>query len=74
MIRNYKENGVIKMAIEEIEKLQHYHTRLTTVLNELAVLADGDGFNYDEFIVDLGFITRGLELRRERLLKRGKRL
>ena len=62
------------MAIEEIKQLKHYNMRLTTVLNELSELEDGEGFDYEEIIVDLGFITRGLELRRERLLKRGKRL
>ena len=62
------------MPIPEIKKLRHWETRLNIVLSELETLEDGKDFDYEEIIADLGFITRGLELRRERLLKRGRTL
>ena len=62
------------MPIPEIKKLRHWETRLNIVLNELETLEDGENFDYEEIITDLGYITRGLELRRERLLKRGRTL
>ena len=57
---------------DAIKQLKHYNMRLTTVLNELAVLEDYENFDYGEIITDLGYITRGLELRRERLQRRGQ--
>ena len=62
------------MPIPEIKKLRHWETRLNIVLNELETLEDGENFDYEEITTDLGYIVRGLELRRERLLKRGKTL
>lgn len=62
------------MPIPEIKKLRHWETRLNIILSELETLEDGKDFDYEEIITDLGFITRGLELRRERLLKRGRTL
>ena len=55
-----------------IKKLQHYNVRLTTVLNELAVLEDFEGADYSEFVTDFGFMTVQLEQRRERLQRRGR--
>lgn len=55
-----------------IEKLQMYNARLTTVLNELAVLEDYEDADYSEFITDFGFMTAQLEQRRERLQRRGR--
>lgn len=62
------------MPIPEIKKLRHYETRLNIVLSELETLEDGKDFDYEEIITDLGYLTRGLEMRRERLLKKGKTL
>ena len=45
---------------------------MTTVLNELEQLEDGENIDYDEIITDYGFITAMLEQRRERLQKRGR--
>ena len=59
---------------EPIKQLKHYNMRLTTVLNELAVLEDYEDADYSEFVTDLGFITVQLEQRRERLQRRGRRL
>ena len=58
--------------IPEIKKLKKWHTRMTTVLNELEQLEDGENIDYDEIITDYGFITAMLEQRRERLQKRGR--
>ncbi len=57
---------------EPIKKLKHYNARLTTVLNELAVLEDYEDADYSEFVTDFGFMTVQLEQRRERLQKRGR--
>ena len=51
---------------DPIKKLKHYNTRLTTVLNELAVLEDYKDADYSEFVSDFGFLTVQLEQRRER--------
>lgn len=60
------------MVIDEIKKLKHWNTRLTTVLNELSELEDGVGADYSEIETDLGFLTVMLEQRRERLQRRGR--
>jgi len=57
---------------EDIKKLKNYNMRLSTVLNELAVLEDGVDIDYSDTITDLGFITVMLEQRRERLQRRGR--
>lgn len=57
-----------------IKRLKNYNTRLKTVLNELEVLEDYEDFDYEEIVTDLAFITNGLELRRERLQRKGRRL
>ena len=57
---------------DPIKQLQHYNMRLTTVLNELAVLEDYEGADYSEFVTDFGFLTVQLEQRRERLQRRGR--
>ena len=55
-----------------IKKLKHYNVRLSTVLNELEQLEDYEDFDYEEIVTDIGFCTRGLELRRERLQRKGR--
>ncbi|MBR2557146.1 MAG: hypothetical protein IKE95_02055 [Methanobrevibacter sp.] len=57
-----------------VEELKKYNNRLTTVLNELAVLEDYEGTDYEETITDLGFMTVMLEQRRDRLLRKGRTL
>ena len=61
------ENDVFK-------RLRNYHARLATVINELEILEDFENADYSEIQTDLGFITVTLEQRRERLLKKGRRL
>ena len=57
---------------DAIKRLKNYNIRLTTVLNELEALEDYEDFDYGEIVTDLGYITAGLELRRERLQRRGR--
>ena len=57
-----------------IEKLKNYNTRLTTVLNELAVLEDYEDADYTDIVTDIGYCTSLLEQRRESLQRRGRTL
>ena len=57
---------------EPIKKLKHYNMRLTTVLNELAVLEDYEDADYSDIVTDIGYCTTLLEQRRERLQRRGR--
>ena len=58
--------------IDEIKRLKNYNTRLTTVLNELAVLEDGVDASYEDIVTDIGYCVVLLEQRRERLQRRGR--
>ena len=60
--------------MEPIEKLKNYNTRLTTVLNELAILEDYENADYTDIVTDIGYCTALLEQRRERLQRRGRTL
>ena len=60
--------------MEPIEKLKNYNTRLTTVLNELAILEDYENADYTDIVTDIGYCTVLLEQRRERLQRRGRTL
>ena len=60
--------------IPEIKKLKNYTTRLTTVVNELAILEDGEDADYSDIVTDIGYCTVMLEQRRERLQRRGRSL
>ena len=62
------------MTIKAITKLKKTHARMTTVLNELEVLEDGEGADYSEVDIDYRWIVQMLEHRRETLQKRGRRL
>jgi hypothetical protein len=62
----------VEQLNDDIKKLKHWNTRLTTVLNELAELEDGVDADYSEITTDLGYITVMLEQRRERLQRRGR--
>ena len=60
--------------IKAIKELQKYNARLTTVLNELEVLEDGEGCDYEDVLTDVKWNVIMLENRRESLLKRGRTL
>ena len=47
---------------------------MTTVLNELEILEDGEGADYTEMVTDYRWIVQTLEHRRETLQKRGRHL
>ena len=59
---------------KEIRKLRKYNIRLTTILNELEFLEDGENMDYDEAIQCLGKAVQIVEQRRETLQRRGRRL
>jgi DNA integrity scanning protein DisA with diadenylate cyclase activity len=58
--------------IKAIEELKKYNARLTTVLNELETLEDGDGADYTDVITDIRWNTIMLENRRDSLQRRGR--
>ena len=60
--------------IKAIEELKKYNARLTTVLNELEILEDGEGADYTDVLTDLHWNIVMLENRRESLQKRGRTL
>ena len=60
--------------IKAIEELKRYNARLTTVLNELEVLEDGEGADYTDVVTDVKWNVIMLENRRESLQKRGRHL
>jgi hypothetical protein len=60
--------------IKAIAELKQYNARLTTVLNELEVLEDGEGADYTDVLTDLHWNIVMLENRRESLQKRGRHL
>ena len=60
--------------MKPIKQLQHYNSRLSTVLNELAVLEDYEDADYSDIVTDIGYCTVLLEQRRERLQRRGRTL
>ena len=57
---------------EDFKKLKRYVVRLNTVINELDVLEDWEGVDYNDVASDVGFHTSMLEQRRERLQRRGR--
>ena len=61
-----------------ITKIKKYHSRLTTVLNELEILEDWQdpeiNNDYEGFLVEWRDNTNILERRRETLQKRGRSL
>lgn len=58
--------------IKAISELQKYHSRMTTVLNELETLEDGVDADYSDVVTDYHWIVVMLEQRRERLQRRGR--
>ena len=64
----------IIMVNDDFKKLKNYLIRLNTVVSELEALEDFTNVDYSDVAVDIGYHTAMLEQRRERLLKRGRRL
>lgn len=62
------------MTIKAIEELKRYNARLTTVINELEVLEDGEGADYSDVLTDIHWNVLMLENRRESLQRRGRHL
>ena len=62
------------LMIKAIAELKKYNTRLTTVLNELETLEDGEGADYTDVITDIRWNVLMLENRRESLQRRGRTL
>lgn len=60
------------MMIKAISEMKKTHARMTTVLNELAVLEDGEGADYSDVLTDIHWNVIMLENRRESLQKRGR--
>ena len=60
--------------IKAIEELQRYHSRMTTVLNELEILEDGENVDYTPVVMGYRNAVNILEKRRETLQKRGRTL
>ena len=60
--------------IKDVEKLQGYNGRLTTVLNELEILEDGVDCDYSYTVICLQQAVQYLERRRENLQRRGRAL
>lgn len=58
--------------IDEIRRLKRTHSRMTTILNELEVLEDGENVDYSEIITDYNIMVHDLEHRREVLQSRGR--
>ncbi len=58
---------------KQLKKIKHYHTRMTTAINELEKLEDMENMqDYDDVILEMRWITKILEERREWLQKRGR--
>ena len=62
------------MTIKAISELQRYHSRMTTVLNELELLEDGVDVDYSDIVTDYHWLVQQLESRRETLQRRGRTL
>ncbi|WP_296885103.1 hypothetical protein [uncultured Methanobrevibacter sp.] len=58
--------------IKAIDEMKKTHARMTTLLNELAVLEDGVDADYSQLVIDYKWICNELEHRRTTLQKRGR--
>ena len=58
--------------IKAIRELKKTHSLMTTLLNELEVLEDGEGADYSQIVIDYRGLCRELEHRRTTLQKRGR--
>ena len=62
------------MSIKAISELKKTHSLMTTLLNELEVLEDGEGADWGQVVIDYKWIANELEHRRTTLQKRGRTL
>ena len=62
------------MTKEPVKELKKYHSRMTTILNELEILEDYVDSDYSDVLVDFRRVVHVLEDRRESLQRRGRRL
>ena len=62
------------MTKEPVKELKKYHSRMTTILNELEILEDYVDSDYSDVLVDFRWVVHVLEDRRESLQRRGRRL
>ena len=60
--------------IKAIDEMKKTHARMTTLLNELAVLEDGLDADYSQVVIDYKWLCNELEHRRTTLQKRGRTL
>lgn len=60
--------------IKAIDELKKTHSLMTTLLNELEVLEDGEGADYSQIVIDYKWLCNELEHRRTTLQKRGRTL
>ncbi len=60
--------------IKAIDEMKKTHARMTTLLNELAVLEDGLDADYSQLVIDYRWIANELTHRRTTLQKRGRTL
>ena len=60
--------------ITAISELQKYHSRMTTILNELETLEDGVDVDYTDTVTDYRWLVQMLENRRDSLQRRGRTL
>ena len=62
------------MSIKAISELKKTHSLMTTLLNELEVLEDGERADWGQVVIDYKWIANELEHRRTTLQKRGRTL
>ena len=63
-----------EFMIKAIDELKRTHSLMSTLLDELAVLEDGEGADYSQIVIDYKWIANELEHRRTTLQKRGRTL
>ena len=60
------------MTIKAISELKKTHARMTTVLNELEVLEDGEGADWGQVVIDYKWIVNECNHRLTTLKQRNK--
>ena len=58
--------------IKAIDEMKKTHARMTTLLNELAILEDGINADYSQVVINYKWLCNELEHRRTTLQKRGR--
>ena len=62
------------MMFKDLRELRRLNVRMTTALNELEFLEDGEDMDYEDTIKIYRWIVQECEQRRERLQRRGRTL